>query len=167
MPVQDSLQKFIIAASSIGLSIYGKDDRYPVDTATRETTLEELDMDSLDQVELVMALEEQFDMEISDDEAESMYANCKTVGDLISQIELKVVAAGKDPSKGVLSYSDRSTLTMTINHLETAIRAATGLMAHPIISSDTHARLTQLCKASEDALADIRSDVQSKTGVSL
>ena len=43
----------------------------------------DLGADSLDTVELVMALEEQFDIEIPDDEAEKI----KTVGDAVSYIE--------------------------------------------------------------------------------
>lgn len=42
--------------------------------------------DSLDELELVMALEEEFRIEISDEEAET----CKTVGDCIRFIELRV-----------------------------------------------------------------------------
>jgi acyl carrier protein len=47
--------------------------------------VEDLGADSLDQVELVMALEEEFDAEIPDEEAE----NLKTVGDAIKYIESK------------------------------------------------------------------------------
>ncbi|MBE6357285.1 MAG: acyl carrier protein [Lentisphaerae bacterium] len=47
--------------------------------------VEDLGADSLDQVELVMALEEAFDAEIPDEEAESL----TTVGDAIAYIESK------------------------------------------------------------------------------
>jgi len=47
--------------------------------------VEDLGADSLDQVELVMALEEAFDAEIPDEEAESL----TTVGDAIAYIECK------------------------------------------------------------------------------
>lgn len=50
---------------------------------TKETTFEDLDADSLDIVELVMALEEEFNLEISDEEVE----NIKTVGDVVKYIE--------------------------------------------------------------------------------
>ncbi len=46
---------------------------------------EDLGADSLDVVELVMALEEQFSIEIPDDDV----ANLKTVGDVVSYIEKK------------------------------------------------------------------------------
>ncbi|MCJ7806400.1 MAG: acyl carrier protein [Clostridia bacterium] len=57
-----------------------------VDKLSMETTFEDIDADSLDIVELVMALEEEFDLEISDQEIE----NIKTVGDIVRYIESKV-----------------------------------------------------------------------------
>jgi acyl carrier protein len=53
------------------------------DKITPETTFEDIDADSLDVVELVMALEEEFDLEIADEAVE----NIKTVADIISYIE--------------------------------------------------------------------------------
>jgi acyl carrier protein len=50
---------------------------------TRETTFEDIDADSLDVVELVMALEEEFDLEIADEDVEQI----KTVGDIVNYIE--------------------------------------------------------------------------------
>jgi acyl carrier protein len=47
---------------------------------------EDLGADSLDVVELVMELEDEFDMEISDEDAEKI----ATVGDAISYIEKKI-----------------------------------------------------------------------------
>ncbi|MEA1916364.1 MAG: acyl carrier protein [Campylobacterota bacterium] len=47
--------------------------------------VEDLGADSLDVVELVMALEEKFDIEIPDDEAESI----QTVQDVVNYIESK------------------------------------------------------------------------------
>ena len=53
------------------------------DQVTLETSFKDLDADSLDVVELIMALEEEFDIEIPDEDAEKM----ETVGDAIKYIE--------------------------------------------------------------------------------
>ena len=54
------------------------------DSITTETTfIDDLGADSLDIVELIMALEEEFDMEITEEEAEKI----KSVGDVVSYIE--------------------------------------------------------------------------------
>ena len=54
---------------------------------TREASfVEDLGADSLDTVELVMALEEEFDLEIQDEEAEKL----ATVGDAIEYIEQRL-----------------------------------------------------------------------------
>ena len=47
------------------------------------TFVEDLGADSLDVVELVMAIEDEFDMEIDEDEAE----NISTVGDVVDYIK--------------------------------------------------------------------------------
>jgi acyl carrier protein len=54
------------------------------DEISKETSFkDDLNADSLDLVELVMALEDEFDLEIGDDDAE----NIKTVGDAINYIK--------------------------------------------------------------------------------
>lgn len=54
------------------------------DKVTAEATIiEDLGADSLDVVDLVMSLEEEFDIEVPDDEVE----NIKVVGDLVKYIE--------------------------------------------------------------------------------
>ncbi|HEY8875405.1 MAG TPA: acyl carrier protein [Desulfosporosinus sp.] len=50
---------------------------------TEETSFEELNADSLDIVELIMALEEAFDLDIPDEEAEKI----RTVGDAVTYIK--------------------------------------------------------------------------------
>ena len=51
---------------------------------TEDTNLmKDLEADSLDAVEIIMAIEEQFDIEIPDDEAEKF----QTVGDLVEDVD--------------------------------------------------------------------------------
>lgn len=52
------------------------------DMITAETTLEDLGADSLDLVEVIMAIEDEFDVQIKDEDLESI----KSVGDLINYI---------------------------------------------------------------------------------
>lgn len=57
------------------------------DAVTMEASItEDLGADSLDVVDLVMSIEESFDVEIPDEEVE----NIKTVGDIVKYIEDKV-----------------------------------------------------------------------------
>ena len=57
------------------------------DAVTMEASItEDLGADSLDVVDLVMSIEESFDVEIPDEEVE----NIKTVGDFVKYIENKV-----------------------------------------------------------------------------
>lgn len=53
------------------------------ENAEPETTFEELDVDSLDLVELVKALEDRFDVQISDDDLKGI----ASVGDAIKLVE--------------------------------------------------------------------------------
>ncbi|NMB30337.1 MAG: acyl carrier protein [Clostridiales bacterium] len=54
------------------------------DKVTMNTQIvDDLGADSLDMVDLVMSIEEEFDLEIPDDEVE----NVKTVGDVVKYIE--------------------------------------------------------------------------------
>lgn len=57
------------------------------DKITREARLsEDLGADSLDAVELIMNIEDEFDISISDDEAQDI----KTVGELVDFVDSKI-----------------------------------------------------------------------------
>ncbi len=73
MSVADRVKEIVV--EQLGVS---------ADEVTPEASfIDDLRADSLDTVELVMALEEEFDLEIPDEEAEKI----KTVGDAIRHIE--------------------------------------------------------------------------------
>jgi acyl carrier protein len=52
------------------------------DMITLDTTLEDLGADSLDLVEVIMSIEDEFDVQIKDEDLESL----KSIGDLINYI---------------------------------------------------------------------------------
>ena len=60
----------------------------PEEVTPNASFVDDLGADSLDTVELIMALEEEFSVEIPDEDAEKM----KTVGDAIKYIEEKASA---------------------------------------------------------------------------
>ena len=60
----------------------------PEEVTPTASFVDDLGADSLDTVELIMALEEEFNVEIPDEDAEKM----KTVGDAIKYIEEKASA---------------------------------------------------------------------------
>lgn len=62
-----------------------------IEELTRETTfVQDLNADSLDTVELVMELEDEFELSIPDEEAEKI----QTVGQAIDHIEKHIAGAG-------------------------------------------------------------------------
>jgi acyl carrier protein len=60
----------------------------PEEVTPKASFVDDLGADSLDTVELIMALEEEFNIEIPDEDAEKM----KTVGDVVKYIDDKVAA---------------------------------------------------------------------------
>lgn len=67
-------------------SIVAEQLEVEADDIKMETSFDDLNADSLDVVELIMALEEEFDIEIPDEEAEKI----KNVGDAVDYIKSKV-----------------------------------------------------------------------------
>ena len=63
----------------------------PAEGITAETTIEELEMDSLDALNLIFELEEEFDLTIPDDDAFEM----KTIADIVKGVE-ELVAEKKE-----------------------------------------------------------------------
>lgn len=61
-------------------------DADPEKVTEKASFIDDLNADSLDNIELIMAFEEEFDVEISDDVAE----NCLTVGDAVKAITDKL-----------------------------------------------------------------------------
>ena len=67
--------------------LVAKKFKVQADKVTQETRLrEDLNVDSLDAVELIMDLEDSYKIKISDDDAQKL----KTVGDIVSYLTPKV-----------------------------------------------------------------------------
>lgn len=64
----------------------------PDQVTDKASFLDDLGADSLDTVELIMAFEEEFDLEIPDDEAEKI----TTVGETIAYIEKNIEKGGEE-----------------------------------------------------------------------
>ena len=75
MAVEDKIKSII--AEQLGVK--------PEEVTPAASFVDDLGADSLDTVELIIALEEEFNIEIPDEDAEKM----KTVGDVIKYIEEK------------------------------------------------------------------------------
>jgi len=71
----DDIKEVVVEQLSVNADEVKEDSKF----------VEDLGADSLDVVELVMALEEKFDIEIPDDEAEKI----RTVRDVVTYIESK------------------------------------------------------------------------------
>lgn len=75
MALLDDIKEVVVEQLSVSPDEVKEDSKF----------VEDLGADSLDVVELVMALEEKFDIEIPDDEAEKI----QTVRDVVTYIESK------------------------------------------------------------------------------
>jgi acyl carrier protein len=70
------------------ISIIAKAKNIPADTITLETSFEELNIDSLDKINISFEVEEAFEIAIPDDALGSL----KTVGDVVRGVEQLVSA---------------------------------------------------------------------------
>ncbi len=75
MALIDDIKEVVVEQLSVDVNEVKEDAKF----------VEDLGADSLDVVELVMALEEKFDIEIPDDEAEKI----QTVADVVAYVESK------------------------------------------------------------------------------
>ena len=75
MALLDDIKEVVVEQLSVNADEVKEDAKF----------VEDLGADSLDVVELVMALEEKFDIEIPDDEAEKI----QTVADVLAYVESK------------------------------------------------------------------------------
>lgn len=66
------------------IAVIAKFREVPAEQITLETSLEELKMDSLDGLNLIFELEEEFDIMIPDDKALKM----KTIGEMVTGIDI-------------------------------------------------------------------------------
>ncbi|HEY50327.1 MAG TPA: acyl carrier protein [Dehalococcoidia bacterium] len=80
MSVEETLRKIVTRVT-----------RKPESAFTPQTTFEDLDADSLDIVQVLVALEDTYDIEIQDEELQEI----KNMGDFIAYVECKIGEKGK------------------------------------------------------------------------
>ncbi len=76
---------------SLALSVIAEQLGQPAANLTPDTTFADLNADSLELFQIIMALEEKFEIEFDNDRAESI----KTVGDVLDYIKELVEGAGE------------------------------------------------------------------------
>lgn len=76
---------------SMVLNIIAEQIGVPEENLTADTTFADLNADSLELFQIIMALEEKFEIEFDNDRAETI----KTVGDVLDYIKELVEAAGE------------------------------------------------------------------------
>ena len=80
------------------IEIIAKSKSIPADSITLDTTFEELNIDSLDKINISFEVEEAFQIEIPDD----ALGNLRTVGDVVNGVimlrEKKAAAAAAKPA---------------------------------------------------------------------
>ena len=71
------------------IRVLAETQRIPVQGITKDSTFEELKIDSLDAIQIIFAIETEFNINISDDAAKSV----RTVGDLADGVERLIAGA--------------------------------------------------------------------------
>jgi len=66
------------------------DTKKQLEERQEEMRVEELDLDSLDSVEIIMDLSDRLDINIEDEEADAMFAKKNTLGAVIDTLTTKV-----------------------------------------------------------------------------
>ncbi len=79
------------------IEIIAKAKNIPADTITLDTTFEQLNIDSLDKINISFEVEEAFHIEIPDDALNTL----KTVGDVVTGV--KQLQSAKPPAKAAAS----------------------------------------------------------------
>ena len=77
------------------IELVAKSKNLPVTDVNMDTTFDQLQIDSLDKINLSFAVEEMFSIEIPDDSLNSL----KTVGDVVRGVESLLAAAPPDAAK--------------------------------------------------------------------
>ena len=73
------------------ISVIAKTQRIPPEKISPNSTFEELGLDSLDSVNILFALEEEFDIDIPDEDTRDI----RSIGQMIEGIEKFLAASGK------------------------------------------------------------------------
>jgi acyl carrier protein len=76
------------------ISVIAKFKKIPEDSITAETTLESFGLDSLDGLNLIFELEEEFDITIPDEQALKL----KSVGEIIENLEKLLASGDSEPA---------------------------------------------------------------------
>ncbi|HLA95941.1 MAG TPA: acyl carrier protein [Pyrinomonadaceae bacterium] len=77
------------------IRIFSEFKKVPVEEIKPNTTFEELGFDSLDGLNLIFELEEEFDLVIPDDQAQSM----RSVSQVVEGVESLLAAKGDQPEE--------------------------------------------------------------------
>lgn len=83
------------------IQVIAKAQHIPSETVKAENTFEELKIDSLDGLQIVFALEEEFDISIPDEEAKALRSITQAVDGIKQLLAAKEAAAAAGPAATV------------------------------------------------------------------